>query len=1203
MHRKSISRFAIALALTMAMLLGMTGGIAGLPGGNTAAWAVVDNTGITYYERRWDTASSKLVENSNVVNHYMLLNSSNANWYDIGSDFLTITYVVRGNVNLSSHTTLRVSGNTKLVLCEGATLTVGDGIYIKRDATLKIYSQTTDQFKWGKLISKPDSGPGIGGMANTIGGRLEIHGGYIDVKGGTNAAGIGGGNHNSGMESISIYGGEIHAQGGSSGAGIGEGQQNNYNETINIYGGDVYATGGSYGAGIGGGEDRGGGIINIYGGEVHAQGGHDGAGIGGGESGSQNQPVTIYGGTVYATGGANGAGIGGGEHGRGAPFTMEGGWLYATGGDDHAAGIGSGKGADGGTTIINGGNVHAYGANKGPGIGANSDNIGTIRINGGIVEAYGDGGGAGIGSTLGNNLKSGEITIEGGAVYAQGYRGPTSRKYYAAGIGAGECISGDGGGDCCIPITISGGTVKAYGLYGSAGIGAALGGNLKGPIRISGGYVYAETIGTANDNEVAAAIGAGAEMTGNFDVGGGVCDTKIEITGGTVEAIINAEPVSGIKPQAIGHGSGDKRNDGVVIYDGAMVRVGDSSDLDSVEPLPAADRMSGINRLCMQIMPCTHQHTTKTVDVETHTITCAYCKTYSVTEPHQFIGDETKCAVCGLGDEYPLCNIALLRATTVNDLINKAYATVDRHAILNTEYMLPECQDELEGYVFTGYQASKLTWTETETETGTGYVAEFTPLSDQLLQPGDIYPLTVEDNKVVVIESDETDESGDNEPGNNESGSNESNSNESNSTYYIWFVPIYKESATLSFDAGEGSGAMDPEKLVKGSSFTLPGSSFTVPEGKKFKCWKISETEYNEDDEITVTEDMTAVAQYVNSSTFDISCGESATGTVTTKAESADAGTEIIVDVKAKNGYRIVSLKMNGQALTSTDTDEEEKTYTFTMPEADVTLTAEFELIEYTITYELNGGTAGGSNPGTYTVETESIMLAAPTGNTDFVGWYLSPSFKGAPLTQLEKGEYHQNMILYACWQSVLKAAPAPCTLTYNGTEQALVTAGQAEGGTLLYAVTTLETEAAEEDAYTTEIPTGIAAGTYHVWYKISGDAQHSDVAPGTVSVSIANPSFGTPDMVLPADLKEIQANAFENIAAGVVVIPDGCTAIRAGAFKDCHSLTRIRIPASVTVMEENAFDGTTAVYVFGEAGSTAESYCGEYTNLIFIAE
>lgn len=44
-------------------------------------------------------------------------------------------------------------------------------------------------------------------------------------------------------------------------------------------------------------------------------------------------------------------------------------------------------------------------------------------------------------------------------------------------------------------------------------------------------------------------------------------------------------------------------------------------------------------------------------------------------------------------------------------------------------------------------------------------------------------------------------------------------------------------------------------------------------------------------------------------------------------------------------------------------------------------------------------------------------------------------------------------------------------------------------------------------------------------------------------------------------------------------------------------------IPASVTVMEENAFEGTTAVYVLGEAGSTAESYCGAYTNLIFIAE
>ena len=54
----------------------------------------------------------------------------------------------------------------------------------------------------------------------------------------------------------------------------------------------------------------------------------------------------------------------------------------------------------------------------------------------------------------------------------------------------------------------------------------------------------------------------------------------------------------------------------------------------------------------------------------------------------------------------------------------------------------------------------------------------------------------------------------------------------------------------------------------------------------------------------------------------------------------------------------------------------------------DVTLTALFNTIEYTITYELDGGTVNGTNPETYTVESDNITLVNPTklGYT-FVGW------------------------------------------------------------------------------------------------------------------------------------------------------------------------------------------------------------------------
>ena len=69
--------------------------------------------------------------------------------------------------------------------------------------------------------------------------------------------------------------------------------------------------------------------------------------------------------------------------------------------------------------------------------------------------------------------------------------------------------------------------------------------------------------------------------------------------------------------------------------------------------------------------------------------------------------------------------------------------------------------------------------------------------------------------------------------------------------------------------------------------------------------------------------------------------------------------------------------------------------------------------------------------------------------------------------------------------------------LTYNGQAQNLVTAGNVTGGTMQYS-----TE--QDGTYSTEIPTGTEAKTYTVWYKVVGDANHSDSDPASVNVSIA---------------------------------------------------------------------------------------------------
>ena len=74
--------------------------------------------------------------------------------------------------------------------------------------------------------------------------------------------------------------------------------------------------------------------------------------------------------------------------------------------------------------------------------------------------------------------------------------------------------------------------------------------------------------------------------------------------------------------------------------------------------------------------------------------------------------------------------------------------------------------------------------------------------------------------------------------------------------------------------------------------------------------------------------------------------------------------------------------------------------------------------------------------------------------------------------------------------------APTANALTYNGTEQALVTAGKTTGGTMLYRL--------GDSKWSEQIPTAKNAGKYTVWYKVQGDAEYADVAEQSLTVSAA---------------------------------------------------------------------------------------------------
>ena len=75
-------------------------------------------------------------------------------------------------------------------------------------------------------------------------------------------------------------------------------------------------------------------------------------------------------------------------------------------------------------------------------------------------------------------------------------------------------------------------------------------------------------------------------------------------------------------------------------------------------------------------------------------------------------------------------------------------------------------------------------------------------------------------------------------------------------------------------------------------------------------------------------------------------------------------------------------------------------------------------------------------------------------------------------------------------------APTAQENLTYTGQEQALITAGMTDYGTMQYSLT-------ENGTYSQDSPVGTDAGAYTVWYRVIGDANHNDTTPASVAVRI----------------------------------------------------------------------------------------------------
>ena len=124
-----------------------------------------------------------------------------------------------------------------------------------------------------------------------------------------------------------------------------------------------------------------------------------------------------------------------------------------------------------------------------------------------------------------------------------------------------------------------------------------------------------------------------------------------------------------------------------------------------------------------------------------------------------------------------------------------------------------------------------------------------------------------------------------------------------------------------------------------------------------------------------------------------------------------------------------VGYTANGWTLTGSTT-----LYDFTtLVTTNLSLTAKYTIIEYTISYELNGGTNNPNNPTSYFVTSETMTLLDPSkDDANFLGWYTEDTFDNK-VTQITKGSTG-NIKLYAKFEEIL---PNSVHITYelNGGE------------------------------------------------------------------------------------------------------------------------------------------------------------------------
>ena len=173
---------------------------------------------------------------------------------------------------------------------------------------------------------------------------------------------------------------------------------------------------------------------------------------------------------------------------------------------------------------------------------------------------------------------------------------------------------------------------------------------------------------------------------------------------------------------------------------------------------------------------------------------------------------------------------------------------------------------------------------------------------------------------------------------------------------------------------------------------------------------------------------------------------------------------------------------------------------------------------------------------------------------------------------------------------SLITPPTAQENLTYTGREQALITAGSVtDYGTMQYSLT-------ENGTYSQDIPTGTDAGTYTVWYRVIGDANHNDTAPASVAVSIGKKPLTITGVTAASKPYDGTTNAdITSVTFDNVTLNRGTDYTVTASFDDASVGNGKNIIATVTLMEQTAKNYALEQSSFTTTGSITKAAAPDF--------